>query len=284
MSDITRAFPLEDIRILSRADGGDFADGRTVEAYAAVFDVEAEIMDHEGHYLEKIDRAAFNKAIRDAAPQGSRTTWGTKVFYNHGMTLHGTPSEQFSKTLGRTIDIKADSRGLLTVTRYNNTPLADEVLEMIRNGDITGQSFSGRIIRSNPARTGRAPYRANAAGKLPVVRRLELGIREYGPTPIPAYATADVVGVRADLAANLAAQVSEDHDAGRRLLDALLPYLSTTRSGPVDVDTSLEDAVPDEPPTDEVEHSSRDALRQRIAAARSQFPDLFGDDPTKEPS
>lgn len=281
MAEITRAFPLDDIRILSRAEGSEYSDGRTVEAYAAVFDTETEIVDHEGHYLETIDRAGFNKAIRDAAPAGNRSGWKTKVFYNHAMTLHGTPSERFSVPIGRPLDIKADGRGLLTVTRYNNTPLADEILESIRNGDITGQSFSGRIIRSNPVRSGRS-YRPTAAGKLSVVRRLELGLREYGPTPMPAYATADIVGVRADLATTISAQVGDDHEAGRRLLEALLPYLSTTRSEPVDSDTSIEDAVPDEPPAEVVEHSSRDALRRRIAVARSQFPDLFGDDTPKD--
>src|SRR6266568_7666268 len=55
-----RLYPLEDIHILRSADGGD---GRTVEAYAAVFGEPAEIQDHEGHYVEVIDPSAFNRAI-----------------------------------------------------------------------------------------------------------------------------------------------------------------------------------------------------------------------------
>jgi hypothetical protein len=48
-----RSYPLEGIEIVSRAKGGD---GRTVEAYASVFDVPTEIHDEHGHYIETIDR------------------------------------------------------------------------------------------------------------------------------------------------------------------------------------------------------------------------------------
>lgn len=274
MADIYRTFPVEDMRILSRAQGSEYSDGRTVEAYAAVFDVEAEIQDGQGHYLETIDRNAFNRAIDHARPQGGRDSWRTKVFYNHGMTIHGTPAESFSKTLGATIDLKADGRGLLTRTRYNNTPLAEEILEAIRNGDITGQSFSGRIVRSTPIRPPRGGFRASAGGKLPVVRRTELGLTEYGPTPMPAYETADIVGIRNRTAEDILTAVLAPED-----LLALISRLSATRldDDSADIDTSDDqsDLVPDDSPSEEEEHSSRDALRQRIAAIRSQRPDLF---------
>src|SRR4051812_19073505 len=84
-------------------------DGRTVEAYAAVFDVPARVSDQEGRYMEVIDRAAFNKAISDAAPQGGRQAWKIGVFYNHGMTLHGDSSSDFALPIARTMHIEADS-------------------------------------------------------------------------------------------------------------------------------------------------------------------------------
>jgi HK97 family phage prohead protease len=268
-----RSYPLEDIRILSRAQGSEFADGRTVEAYAAVFDRPAEIHDNEGHYRETIDRTAFNKAIADAAPQGGRAVWRTGVFYNHGMTLHGTPSDRFSVPLGSPVEIRVEDRGLLTVTRYNNTPLADEILEAIRSGDITGHSFTGRIIRSDPLRP-RGGYRPSVRGDLPTVRRLELGLREYGPTPFPAYVDTAVVGVRSMLAAALPAFLSttqiEDDDPEPVEADEV----DRSEVEPVDGDTSSEEAVPDEPP---VEHSSRDALLQRIAVAKTTRPGLARD-------
>ena len=142
-----RLYALEDIHILRSADGGD---GRTVEAYAAVFGEPAEIQDHEGHYVEVIDPSAFNRAIDHASRGRGGFPGSVKVLWNHGRDLSGTASDRFSMPIGIPVDIRAESRGLLTRTRYSETPLADEVLENIRAGSITSQSFTGRIMRSDP--------------------------------------------------------------------------------------------------------------------------------------
>jgi len=198
---VCRSFALDDIMIRS---GGD---GRTVEAYCAVFDTPAEITDRFGHYEEEIGRSSFTKTINDRG-----TRFG--VFFNHGRTLFGTPSERGTMPIGSPIEPpRADGRGLLTVTRYNKTPQADDVLEAIRNGDITGQSFTGRIIRSSLP-TPRGGFRPGAGGSLQRVVRQEIALIEYGPTPVPAYDTPMMVGVRsqlehlfgADLGADLAAE------------------------------------------------------------------------------
>ena len=180
MSEFTRSFPLADIAIRS---GGDV---RTVEAYAAVFNHEQDITDRQGNYVESLDPAAFTRTI-------SQRGTGFGVFYNHALTLQGTPSEMASVPLGSPIEApRADARGLITVTRYNRTPLADQVLEAIRNGDITGQSFSGRWVRSDPM-----PPRGGRYASGTRVRRTEVAMTEYGPTPIPAYDVPMVVSVRA---------------------------------------------------------------------------------------
>lgn len=171
------------------------SDGRTVEAYAAVFDTPAEIRDHEGHYLESIGNGAFKRAINRAKPQGGRDYWLTSVFYNHGRTLHGTPSERYSAPIGVTQHIEEDARGLLTVTRYADTDLGREILSLVRDGAIRAQSFTGQIVRSSPMLRRGQLRRAGADG-LSKVTRTELGLTEYGPTPLPAYAEAEVVGVR----------------------------------------------------------------------------------------
>jgi HK97 family phage prohead protease len=188
-----RLYPLEDIHILRSADGGD---GRTVEAFAAVFDDPAEIQDHEGHYVETIDRSAFNKVIADASRARGGFPGSVKVLYNHGMTIQGTPSERFSMPIGVPVDIRAEQRGLLTRTRYSDTPLAEEILENIRAGSITSQSFTGRIVRSDPSLRRGDRYRPDSAGNLRTVRRTELGLREYGPVLWPAYSGAEILGVR----------------------------------------------------------------------------------------
>lgn len=174
-----RSFPLDDIVIRS---GGD---GRTVEAYAAVFDTPTEIRDGHGHYMETIHRSAFNRQIGLGISR-------VGVYYHHGMTIHGTASELGSVPIGSPVEIRADGRGLRTVTRYNRSELASSVLEAIRNGDITGYSFRGPVYKSTPNRIPRA----RTGGPLPTVTRTELGLIEYGPTPTPAYTEAGIMAIR----------------------------------------------------------------------------------------
>ena len=204
----TRSFALEDISIRS---GGD---GRTVEAYAAVFNTPAPVRDQDGEYTEELDPAVFNRAISDAAPQGSRKNWRIGVFYNHGMTLNGTPSERHSMPIGKILDIKADGRGLWTEVRYNRTTLADEVLENIREGSISGYSFSGNFRRSQPL-IPRGGFRRNfRTGELPHVRRVESTLTELGPTPVPVYEKAAVLAMRGELFNAMAA----DPETAMRML------------------------------------------------------------------
>ena len=172
-----RTFPLEDIEIQR---GGD---GRTVTAYAAVFDQETEVHDEHGHYIERIDRRAFAKTLAELKPGK------VKVLYNHGYDASGRPDMVGSVPIGTPLEITADGRGLLTITRYNDSPLSDQVLAAIRDGQITGQSFRGPVYKS----------RKSAGRGLPVITRAELGLREYGPTPNPYYAGAEIMAIRARL-------------------------------------------------------------------------------------
>ncbi len=211
-----RDFPLEDISI--RAGG----DGRTVDAYAAIFETPVPIHDADGDYIEVIDPAAFNRILPKLAPQGSRANWRVGVFYNHGMTIHATPSERGSMPIGIPLEIKVDQRGLFTRTRYHKGELADQVLEAIREGSLSGYSFSGRFDRSTPP-TPRGGFKPGRGG-LPVVRRTESTLREYGPTPFPAYPDAGVTAVRADLVTAQLDQITEALRSGMPL-DSLQPEL-----------------------------------------------------------
>lgn len=190
--EFTRSYALEDIHVMRSAGG----DGRMVEAYAAVFGQEAKISDFEGHYSEVIDPGAFNAAIAVASRARGGFAGQVKVLYNHGLMNDGSQAERFQIPIGVPVEIRADTRGLLTRTRYSETPLADEVLENIRNGSITAQSFTGRIVRSDPQLRRGDRRRPDIGGRLPVVRRMELGLREYGPVLWPAYTGAEIVGVR----------------------------------------------------------------------------------------
>lgn len=232
-----RTFALDDIQI-SRS-----GDGRTVEAYAAMFDSPYEVRDQYGHYLEVIDRAAFNRTLKGG---------GAKAIcvYNHGMSLQGTPDALASVPLGTPLEIRADGRGLLTVTRYNRSALADSVLEAIRAGDIRSQSFRGAIYRSDPS--GKVP-RSKPGYALPTVRRHELGLADYGPTPIPVNAGAEIMAVRSvvEIAEELEAL---DVDGRLELLRTLGIDLSTHDSDP---DGALEDL--EDHPVDEQDTATSDS-------------------------
>ena len=247
MSMFTRAFPLEDIRIRSDSDG------RTVEAYAAVFNSPAEIHDRDGHYLEQISPSGFNKAIADAAPSGSRTGWLTKVMFNHGRDMYGNSAAEYSMPLGVPLEIKADSRGLLTVTRYARTALADTVLELIREGAIAAQSFQGRFIRSDKA-TPRGGFKPSADGKLTLVTRDEVSLMEYGHTPFPAYTDAAVVGVRGQLLHQLL--------TGDALAD-LAELLATRDTAPDEATDTPTGAVEGKPTDSHLHQKSRAEARRK---------------------
>ena len=190
-----RTYDLEDIRIVSRAQGD--GTGRLVEAYAAAFGQVARISDHQGRYDEENDPGAFNDRIAEL----NRSRGGlaqVKVMYNHALTIHGTPSERGSVAVAVPKEIRADSKGLLTRSLYLDTPFAEEILEGVRAGAYTAQSYTGAIIASSPELRPGEKHRPRG-GKYPLVRRMKLGLREYGPTPFPAFSGAEIVGVRMSL-------------------------------------------------------------------------------------
>lgn len=261
MSAVFRTFTFEPEDITIRSDGT----GRTVEAYAAVFNQAAEIVDLEGHYREQLAPTAFNQTI---ARNGGRFP----VLYNHGRTLLGTPSDVGSMPIGSTTEARPDSKGLLTVARYNNNPLADQTLEAIRNGDIGGMSWSGRIIMQD-VKTPRGGFRAGSDGSLTLVTRTEIALKELGPTPFPAYIGADIVGVRS---ADLVRTVRELDDDQRAELAALLDLpVARLDDAARDASTSLEVPASDESPASEPipsgrtpSHRSLRLLAREIGAVR----------------
>jgi HK97 family phage prohead protease len=256
MTDFIRAVALDDIRIRS---GGT---GRTVEAYAAIFDEPAEIMDSDGHYYEVNDPASFNRSIQHHDGH-------FPVIYNHGMTLAGTPSDRGSVPIGVSKEVRVDKRGVFTVAEYGTGPLADEVLEQIRMGSVKAQSYGGRFLRSDP-RTPRGGFRAGVDGNLRTVRRLEIKMREFGPTPFPAFAGAAITGVRAQqvLGALLTAP-AERRIALLEQLDHLATPLDEADPAEVDNGTPAEPALA-EPVTEDPapRHSRSVPLSMRIRAAR----------------
>ncbi len=176
----SRVFPLEEIEVLRAEQGGD---GRTVRAYAAVYEQPIVVTEPWGEtFEENINRASFAKTIKD---MGCRF----QVLFNHGRTLQGTPAERFAMPIGVPLSVTDEARGVLTVTRYAKTGLADEVLELIRAGAIRGQSFSGEWVLSKLVRRG-------GPNGLDRVNRTEVAMREYGPCTFPVYDEAKILSLR----------------------------------------------------------------------------------------
>lgn len=251
---VFRTFVLAPEDITIRSDGT----GRTVEAYAAVFNDPTEIVDHEGHYREQLSPTAFNQTI-------SRNGGKFPVLYNHGRTLMGTASDVGSMPIGTSVEVRPDVRGLLTVSRYNNNPLADQTLEAIRNGDISGMSWSGRIIAQD-VKTPRRGFTAAADGSLTLVTRTEVALREFGPTPFPAYVGAEIIGVRS---IDLVRSVRDLDDDDRAELAALLNLpVARLDDAARDASPSTEAAVSDESPAPEPMPSSRNPHRTLRILAR----------------
>lgn len=244
---LERAAPLIDIE---RSGPG----RRTVTAYAAAFDTEYRVVDFDGDYDETINRTAFNRHLSQHGFSG------VQVLYNHGRTIWGTPSERYSVPLGTPVEVRAERHGLLTVTRYSNTDLADEILESIDNDSVRAQSFRGPIIRSGPRQRG-------ADGRTKI-ERLELGLIEYGPTPFPANDQATIVALRSQMLADAVGELTEDERA--ELLALLSAGTPLDPPAPVDTpDTTPEPEVEDVPAEDS---SSLDPLILANANRRRRTP------------
>jgi uncharacterized protein len=230
--DLARAFPFDDVTV--RSDG----DGRTVEAYAAAFaPVSAEIRDQDGHYMEELARTSFDKTINDRG-----TNFG--VFYNHAKTLYGTPDGNLSVPIGVPVEVSRDDKGVFTATRYLDNPLADSVLDGIKQRAIRGYSFTGRTIKSTR-------MRATQRGGLPTIVRNEIAMREYGPTVFPAYTEATILATRSVSAFldELSELDPEDVERFRQMLGIATPLEPAKPEG-----TSTEAARAEQEP---LTHSAR---------------------------
>ena len=253
----TRSFVLEDVSVKP-------GDGRTVEAYAAVFNSPARVRDQDGEYEEVLDPSAFNRTLehRRRAKGGA----AFPVLFNHGQTLFGTPSERYSVPIGVSEEVRADGNGLFTRSRFHRTQAADEVLEAIKDGSITGYSFRGEFLRSDPL-VPHGGFRKGRGGELKTVHRTEMTLDEYGPGTFPVYAGAEITGVRA---ATLLSRFTPDE--ADRLVE--LFRSGTPVDSPDDGTPSEEDPAADDPPEG---HSTR-SLRQELQAERARFLIRLGGD------
>jgi HK97 family phage prohead protease len=245
-------FSLDDVHV--RSDGS----GRVVEAYAAVFNTNTEVMDQDGHYNESLTPTSFDRTI-----QHKGVNFG--VLFNHGMTINGTPNPGATMPIGVPVEVQADGKGVFTATRYLDNPLADQVLDAIKNGAIRAQSFSGRFTKSS-----RSYPQGRSRGALPLITRQEVDMREYGPAVFAAYPDAAILGTRAEQFVRALLETPADRrlewleqfeGLGTPLIaDPLGAQIGTPTDGP---------AEPADDSHEQIVHSARSIpLAARIKAAR----------------
>jgi HK97 family phage prohead protease len=232
-----------------RSDGG----GRTVEAYMAVFAPrQGEVMDVDGHYLEENATGFMTKTLAEKG-------LNVPVFYSHGRTIDGFPSGELSIPIGKPVDIQPDDKGIFTAVQYLDNPLADSILNGIKSRAIQGMSYSGLMLKSTRRR-------AATRGGLPVITRHEVKLREFGPTALPSFDDAAIVGVRAQqyVRALLTARPDDRVLSWLQQFEGTEP-LATGEPGAL---TATPHGAGDQADEPHDVHSAGPSLRARIHAAR----------------
>lgn len=133
-----------------------------IEGYAAVFNSLSQDL---GGFREKIAPGAFARTIKNNKDIFS--------LFNHD------PAVVLGRTGNGTLTLREDSNGLWMEVKPPNTAVARDVMEVIRRGDVTGQSFQFVTVRDS---WEGLDTRDDTVRTLEEVRLIEAG-----PVVFPAY-------------------------------------------------------------------------------------------------
>jgi len=249
---VTRSFAIDDLIV--RSDG----DGRTVDAYMAVFGQPTEISDQYGHYYEVIDRSAFNGVIkRGISPL---------VIFNHGRDIYGNRNPKWADPVAVHRSMEPDGRGVRVSSWYMRTDEGDDALEMVRSGAVGGYSFSGRPNEQRDKRI--SPV---GGSELPTIVRQDFStLVEYGPAIMRAYEGATVLALRSQQLDDFDPQ--EWADAVEKLnpdqLAELVPLLRSRIPDLSDLVGRSEDSANDGDTATSTDDASEFEYQRRQMAAR----------------
>jgi uncharacterized protein len=154
-------------------DGGD---GRTLVGLAVPFDTEIEVSDFWDDYTEVFRKGAFAKTITDRARP-------VPLMVSH---------EHRALPIGAAATLDETDDGLEAAFHLSATARADEVLELVRDGAISGLSIGFSPVQQTVTKgSARDP-----ASPLDLVERTEVNLREVSICNFPAFDAAGVTGVR----------------------------------------------------------------------------------------
>lgn len=107
--------------------------GRTVTGYAAVYGSPADL----GDFSETILPGAFDASLRDS--QNIRA-----LYHHQGAAILGS-------TRAQTLRLRSDAKGLAFELDLPNTTAGNDVLELVKRGDVAGCSFGFRLSHGGDA-------------------------------------------------------------------------------------------------------------------------------------
>ena len=99
---------------------------RVIRGHAAIFDTTTSI---GGHFDERVDRRAFNNAMASLAENN------VMALFNHD------PNQVLGSTRAGTLRLSIDDTGLQYEVDVPNTTVGNDLLELVRRGDISKSSF-----------------------------------------------------------------------------------------------------------------------------------------------
>ena len=140
-------------------------ESRMVTGYAAVFDSDSEDL---GGFIEQIERGAFKEAIQ---------TSDVRALFNHDNNFI------LARTASGTLKLYEDERGLKYEFEAPKTTAGNDLLEMIKRGDISQSSFGFTVEEDDWSNRDGMAFR-----KIKKVKRLY----DVSPVTFPAYPEASV--------------------------------------------------------------------------------------------
>lgn len=149
-------------------------EGRTISGYAVVFGVESRVLwDWEGDFVEIIERGAIDEALINSSD--------VKALFNHDRDHLLARSTNGEGTLKLTLD----DHGLRFEFEAPETTAGNDVLELVRRGDLKGCSFAFTAEAEN------IEYSKNGEERLRRVKKLS-GLYDVSVVVDPAYAQTSV--------------------------------------------------------------------------------------------
>jgi len=234
-----------------------------IVGHGATFDVPTRINDWFGSYMEKVDRAAFQKTLADGAD--------VRALWNHD------PNYVLGRTKSNTLTLSTDGIGLAYEATPPDTQWARDLVTTMRRGDVDGSSFGFRVVRD---KWGTASDPENPNELMDVRTLLEVQLFDVSPVTFPAYVESDSA-VRSSLGAagfdfDVIGRVlfrkdhgltltKHDDDQYRALLDHLRRYLPAESEGRLSAPVVSDHAPKDEPDAPPATGHANHKLSERLA-------------------